>query len=280
MSKNFWITGIVIIGVAGSAIIAFLPNLFAAKGIKEAHWVKGLLVGHRGGADLGYENTLSCIEKGIEAGADMIEIDIHLTKDGKLLVCHDQTVNRTTNGKGKIRDLTLQEIRQFKVVDKKGNLTEEHLPTLGEVLQLVNGRVKLLIEIKRTQNIYQGIEQELLDEIAAYQANSWVVVQSFNDSVLEKLRQLNDTIRLEKLFIFKVPGLPYIFDGTFTRFNYEKYAYISSFNIYYWSASASLIADIHQHQKEVKIWTLSGPESAPDVPVDGVITNRPDLWKR
>lgn len=59
------------------------------------------IIAHRGGASIGPENTLACYKKGIEAGADIVEIDIHLTKDGKLIICHDQSIDRTTNGREK-----------------------------------------------------------------------------------------------------------------------------------------------------------------------------------
>ena len=273
-----WITAIVILIIAGYATLTVIPNMFVKKGISSEKAEKMQIVAHRGGAGIGLENTLSCIEKGIAAGADMIEVDIHLTKDGHLLVCHDQTVDRTTNGEGKIREMTLDQLRSLHIVDENGNITEEHLPTLGEVFRLVNGRVKLLVEIKRTKDIYQGIEQKLMDEIEEYQAASWVVVQSFNDSVLENIHAINPQQRLEKLIVCKFPGLPLIFDGTFVKFSFEKYHYISSFNIYHGAASTAFIRDIHKQGKEVKIWTLDAPEDTPDLPVEGIITDRPDLW--
>lgn len=276
-----WVIGVSTLAVVtGYTILTIVPNMFIKKGI-EIEKVKNMqIIAHRGGAGLGLENTLSCIENGIACGADIIEIDVHLTKDGHLLVCHDQTVDRTTNGKGKIREMTLDEIRKLQVVDANGNLTEEHLPTLTEVLELIDGQVTLLIEIKRTKKIYQGIEEKVVNEIEKFQASSWVIIQSFNDSVLEKIYAVNSQQRLEKLIICKFWGLPFIFDGTFTRFSLKKYNYISSFNIFYKSASLGFIKDIHKQGKEVKIWTLNEPEKTPDLPVQGVITDRPDLWNK
>ena len=273
-----WLTaGLIFAVVAGYFILAIIPNIFVKRGAEPENMQ---IIAHRGGSGLGLENTLSCIEQGIASGADMIEIDVHLTKDGHLLVCHDETVDRTTDGQGKIKDMTLDELRALSVVDTKGNITEEHLPTLNEVLELINGRAQLLIEIKQPQNIYPGIEQKLMDEIKKYNANSWVVVQSFNDSVLENIYAIDHRQRLEKLIIFKLPGLPIIFDRTFTRFNFEKYEYIASFNIMYQSASSRFINDIHRQGKEVKIWTVPEPQKTPNLPVDGIITGRPDLWKK
>ena len=180
--------------------------------------------------------------------------------------------------------MTLDEIRQYRAKDADGNLTEEKIPTLDEVFDLFletragGNPCKLLIEIKRTNDIYQGIEELLLQKINSCNAKEWVVVQSFNDFALEKIHQLDPAIRLEKLFFFKLPGLPIIMDWFhFTRFNYEKYNYISSFNMNYLWLTKSFLNDIHRHGKEVKVWTLEGTD-VPHMDVDGIITNRPDLW--
>ena len=276
-----WVTALVtVVVVVCYLILTIVPNMFAQKGLDPDNAKKiKYIVAHRGGADIGLENTLSCIEKGITYGANMVEIDIHLTKDGYLLVCHDETVDRTTNGKGKIRDKTLDELRKLRVVDAKGNVTDEHLPTLDEVLDLVNGRVELLVEIKQPKKKYQGIEQILIDEIEKYNALSWVVVQSFDDSVLENIHAINPQQRLEKLIICKFPGLPFIIDGKISKFSFEKYKHISSFNIFYMSATSNFIKKIHNQGKEVKVWTLKGTEKVRNKPVDGIITDRPDLWK-
>lgn len=214
----------------------------------------------------------------------MIETDIHLTKDRKIVVCHDQTIDRTTNGKGKIREMTLEEIRRFRIVDADGNLTDQQIPTLDEVFDLMlqtrasGNPCRLLVEIKRTNKIYQGIEELLLQKIEDCQAKDWVVVQSFNDFALEHIHQLDPTIRLEKLFFLKLPGLPFVIDWFhLSYFSYEKYSYISSFNMCYMWLTRSFLRDIRRHGKEVKIWTLEGTD-APHFDVDGIITNRPDLW--
>ncbi len=258
----------------------YLMNLLSDKKDYPNKSHKMLIVGHRGGAGMAPENSLQCIEKGIRTGADMIEIDIHLTKDKKLVVCHDQTIDRTTNGEGKIAEMTLEEIRKLHIIDKEGNITAEKIPTLDEVLKLTNGRCQLLIEIKRTKNLYPGIEKELLKAINAYRASQWVVVQSFNDGVLETLHKLDQTLRLEKLIVFKLQWIPVIFDGTFTSFSLKKYHYISSFNFHYRAITPSLLERIHAQGKEVKIWTLQEPDNWEACPVDGIITDRPDLWTK
>lgn len=284
MKRKKWLLGAIPLLLIVYLGFPVLLHVFNEWGYNKNELKDMEIIGHRGGASIGPENTLACYKKGIEAGADMIEIDIHLTKDNRIVVCHDQSINRTTNGKGLIRELTLNEIRQYRCLDADGNVTDQQVPTLDEVFDLMletraaGNPCKLLIEIKRTRNIYQGIEELLLEKINSCNAKDWIIVQSFNDFALERIHQLDPSVRLEKLFFFKLPGLPVIMDWFhFTTFSYEKYHYISSFNMNYLWLTRSFLRDIHSHGKEVKVWTLEGTD-APRLDVDGIITNRPDLW--
>lgn len=284
MKKRKWLWGLIPLILIIYLAVPLVLHLFYKRGYNNKDLEHMEIIGHRGGASIGPENTLACYRKGIEAGADMIEIDIHLTKDGKIIICHDQSINRTTNGTGIIREMTFDKIRQYRAIDADGNITDQQLPSLDEVFELftqvrsAGNPCKLLIEIKRTNDIYHGIEDLLLQKINFYHAKDWVVVQSFNDFSLEILHKLDPTIRLEKLFFFKLPGLPIIMDWFhFSYFSYEKYNYISSFNMNYRWLTKSFLNDIHRHGKEVKIWTLEGTD-APHLDVNGIITNRPDLW--
>lgn len=284
MKKKKWLLAVIPVMLVAYMGFPVMLQMFHHWGYQQSDLKNMEIIAHRGGASIGPENTLACYKKGIEAGADIIEIDIHQTKDNQIVICHDQSINRTTNGKGLIREMTLQEIRQYRALDADGNLTDEQLPTLDEVFNLFlqtrasGNPCKLLVEIKRTNNIYQGIEERLLQKIEHYGAKEWVIVQSFNDFALERIHQLDPSVRLEKLFFLKLPGLPIIMDWFhFTWFSYEKYNYVSSFNMHYRWLSTSLLNEIHQHGKEVKVWTLEGPD-APVMNVDGIITNRPDLW--
>ena len=125
------------------------------------------VVAHRGGALIGNENTLSAFESGIRAGADYIELDVHLTADSVVVVCHDPTLNRTTDRKGRICDLTLEQFKQARALDREtGEATDESLPTLAEALDLIKGRAGVLLEIKKyRKGRYDGIEKKVLELI-------------------------------------------------------------------------------------------------------------------
>ncbi len=227
-----------------------------------------IVVAHRGGAALGLENTLSCISKGLDAGAQWIEIDVHLSADGQVVVCHDETVKRTTNGTGYISELSYSEIRTLKVVDTDGNESNEYIPLLDEVLRLIKGKAKLLLEIKHTSHSLPGIENACIEIIKQYDMLADVVVQSFEDDVIKTVHALEPAIRVEKLLLV---GPPFWFD-------FDKYSYVSSFNVYYNLLSKRFLDEAHRRGKEVKVWTLNKIDYSLLHEVDGVITNNPTLF--
>jgi len=235
-----------------------------------------MVIAHRGGALLGTENSLSCIEKGISTGADMIEVDLHLTADNHIVVCHDQRVNRTTDGKGKIEDMTLAEIQKYHLLNHDGTVSNETIPTLEQVLALCKGRCPLLLEIKKKRDDqYVGIEALADSIVKSYGMENEVVFQSFNDDVLFKLHAIDSSLRLEKLLILRCGRI--LIDNSFATFSWDKYDFVSSFNIYRLFASKRFINDMHAHGKEVKVWTVDAPNKAPQQ-ADGIISDRPDLF--
>jgi glycerophosphoryl diester phosphodiesterase len=112
------------------------------EGMMEHTWQRPLRIGHRGAAGHAPENTLLSIETALAMGADVIEIDVHRSLDGQLIVMHDERVDRTTNGSGCIRDLTLPQLQALEMA------AQQRVPTLPEVLQAVKGRAGLMVEIK------------------------------------------------------------------------------------------------------------------------------------
>ena len=198
----------------------------------------------------------------------MIEIDVHMSLDGALVVCHDPTIDRTTTGKGAIRELTLEQLRSYPLKHPEtGEIAEdERLPLLEEVLDAIRGRCGLLLEVKRGKDDwYPGIEKAIIDAIEAAGVKDQVVVQSFNDSVLRGFHSLDASIPLEKLVF-----LPLSVDK-------EVFPYVQSVNIYYPCASRRFIARMHANGKKVKVWTVNKLSALPSG-ADGVITNDPALF--
>ncbi len=228
------------------------------------------IIAHRGGAGLGCENTLACIEKGLACSrADMVEIDVHLTRDGEVVVCHDPDVDRTTDGKGMIEDQTLQEIKSLHIKDSDGKTTSYRIPTLREVLTRIGSRAEVLLEIKRSDNRDDGLEKACLDIIRECGAYGRVTVQSFNDIVLERFHAMDPSIRLEKL----------LFVRPFCWKEVEEKPYIASYNIFRLGlVTRRFVEKMHARGKEIKVWTLQTPEQFHADNLDGIITDRPDLF--
>lgn len=236
----------------------------------------GFVIAHRGGAALGIENTLSCIEAGIAAGAGAVEVDVRLTKDGHVVVFHDARVDALTYGTGKISEMTLCEIQALRFVADG----DAFIPTLEQVLALVGGRCGVLIDVKGVCSAAGGIEERLLAIVEACGAGEWVAVQSFSDRVLLRLRELGATFPLEKLIAFKVPFLPLIVDKGLRFFSLKRYDFISSFNFGRRFFPSSLARKIRNAGKSVKVWGLAGKELSLPFEVDAVITDFPYLWEK
>lgn len=236
-----------------------------------------VVVAHRAAGDP--ENSLAAVQRALEIAVDEIEVDVRMTADGELVVCHDETIDRTTNGKGSVADMTLDEIRKYRLVDSNGEVTDELMPTLGDVMWAIQGRCRLLVELKRSGDA-EKMAKAVINEVSLYGAFEWVAVQSFDDNVLEHIHRLGHPFRLEKLFYFKIPGLPLAYDGRVVGFSVSKYNYIASFNFNHKCVSKRLVDEIHSRGKQIKVWTVDAPKNECMLPVDGVITDYPERWRK
>jgi glycerophosphoryl diester phosphodiesterase len=235
------------------------------------------LIAHRGAADSAPENTLAAIAKALEGPADFIEIDIHQTRDQQVVVMHDATVDRTTNGQGHIADLTLAELRQLDAGSwYDARYRQEKVPTLAEVLQLVKGKKKLLIEIKKGDDFYTGIEANTLELIRQHQARDWTVIQSFYDEVLDKVWKSEYAVPTHKLIIGKIPWLPIYFDHRLRWGSLDKYYRAAAINVNQYFATRAFIRHVHSKGFKTYVWTVDEPREINEVTdrgADGVISN-------
>lgn len=237
------------------------------------------LVAHRGASDIAPENTLAAIRKALDSPADFIEIDIHQTKDGELVLMHDASLNRTTNGKGAIAEYSLAEIKKLDAgLWFDSTFQNERVPTLEEVLKLVKGRKKLLIEIKKADdNFYSGIEAKTLELIRQHRAQQWCVIQSFYDDVLEKIWANEFAVVTHKLIIGKVPFLPLYFDHRPRWGSFEKFDRAAAINPHRYFATRSLVKHLHNRGFKTFVWTVDNPQTINSLlamGVDGVLTNK------
>ena len=152
------------------------------------------VIAHRGGPADAPENTLAAFRNAVELGVDRLEMDVHMTRGGGLVVIHDETVDRTTNGTGRVADMTLAELRALDA----GN--GEKIPTFKEVIDLAKkAGVGLLPEIK-SPHLYPGIEEKVLQTIAKAEYDDYTIIQSFDPQSVEKLHRLNPEAQICQLY--------------------------------------------------------------------------------
>ena len=145
-------------------------------------------VAHRGYPVKYPENTLSSYQAAIDLEFEILELDVHLTKDGVPVLMHDFKLERTTNGTGQIKDYTLNDLKQLKVSEY------ETIPTLEEALEFTKGKIKVNVEIKQKGNLYPGIESIVLDTIKKVDVMDQVYASSFDHYSIMRLRKLSPDI--------------------------------------------------------------------------------------
>lgn len=170
-------------GIAVSLLLSPFSQAFAEEqSAGEEKQVEN--IAHRGAAAYAPENTIASYDLAVDMKADYIEIDVQRSKDGELVVIHDTSVDRTTDGSGKVGDLTLEEMKSLDAGSWKGEqFAGEEIPTFEEVLDRYHGKVGILIEMKSPE-LYPGIEEQVADALKERHLdtpqNEKIILQSFN----------------------------------------------------------------------------------------------------
>lgn len=157
---------------------------------------------HRGSSGTFPENTFAAFKEAERVGSDGIEIDVHLTKDDEIVIIHDNTVDRTTNSTGLVREHTLEDIKQLDAgswfsVGNKG----EQVPTLKEILGWMQGNsIKLNIELKNVTVQYPDFEKKIINEIEESGLEDRIIISSFNHYALKRVNNLNPKIECAILY--------------------------------------------------------------------------------
>jgi glycerophosphoryl diester phosphodiesterase len=167
-----------------------------------------IMVAHRGASAYAPEHTLKAYELGIQQGATYTEVDLQMTKDGKLIAMHDETVNRTTNGKGFVKQLTLKQIKKLDAGSSFNKMNPDYakkeyeglqVPTLEEIFETLGNNRRYYIETKADLE-YKGMEEKLVTLMGRYHIKpDQVYIQSFSKESLQKLKHLNPSLRLIQL---------------------------------------------------------------------------------
>ena len=224
---------------------------------------------HRGFSRKAPENTLPAFEAAMDCGADYIELDVQLTADDVLVVCHDDKLDRTTDGTGKLSSFTYDELMQFSAgswFGKDGEFDDVRIPSMTEVLDLVGKDIMLNIEIKRSGDPKRTAEKvvELVEE---YGIVNSCYVTSFSYPALKKVKQLNPKIKTA--FIANLA----------TATSYAQLPYIDAVSMNYLFVNQSVVNSAHHNGKRIFVWTVdrqSEMQKMMALGVDNIITDRPD----
>jgi glycerophosphoryl diester phosphodiesterase len=227
------------------------------------------VVGHRGAMGHCPENTLASFERGLELGADWIELDVHVSRDGELIVIHDETLERTTNGHGAVREHTLAEL---KLLDA-GN--GQRIPTLDEVLAWARTRNTIVdIEIKNAPFFYEGIEAALVSALERHQMTDQVIVISFDHVAVRRVRALQPRV---------VTGVLYVGRPSDAGVSMARAAGADAVLPHWAYVTAEDVATAHAAGLAVAPWASSDPEILRHLiacRVDAIGTNHPDVLRK
>lgn len=234
---------------------------------------KILKIGHRGAKGYEPENTLISFQKAIDMQVDGIELDVHLSADGKIIVIHDETIDRTSNGKGFVNKLSLRELKAFRIENEHDpRLPAElaqHIPTLTEVFDLVNHQCLVNIEIKG-----KGMAKRIMELIELYaEKKNWkynqFLVSSFDWVSLMDIHLQNPEIPLGVLTEYDLD----------LAFAFAKFIDAQSIHAHYHLLSKKMTAQIQEEGIQVFAWTVNEPEDIQKIKsfkVNGIITDFPN----
>jgi len=229
---------------------------YLARKAPRGRWV----IAHRGASGCYPENTISAFRAGVEAGADAIELDVHLSKDGEVVVMHDDHLGRTASGKGKLADLTLAEIRAVDVGSwKSPEFAGKRIPTLREVFAEIS--LPVMVEIKPEG---EQVVRRTVEAIRDTGAETRTIIASFSET---NLRWASEMLpECERLALGK-PKLQRVLD----------LAHIAG--PHFDDADGKLVNDLHRNDRALWVWTVDEPkdiERMLRLGVDGIISNWPD----
>ena len=248
-----------------------------------------LVIAHQGGDGLWPGDTLYAFEKAVELGVDVLEMDAHITKDGQIVLMHDEEVDRTTDGTGLIEDLTLEELKQLDAAYRWSNDGGETFPYRGQGIQVPTldelfqrfPQMRFVIEIKLTQN---PIDKPLCDLIRKHNMQDKVMVASFHDQAMQNFRltcpevatsasrgEVTRFVLLGKLFLSGLIAPQY--QSIQPPYDPEESRNIPIM-------TERFLREAHAKNVKVEPWTVDDPELMRQYiewGVDGIITDRPDL---
>lgn len=235
---------------------------------------KPLVWAHRGASGCAPENTLAAFQKAVDLGADGVELDIQLTKDDQIVVIHDETIDRTSDGKGWVKDYTLEELRAFNYNRTKPEYKHADIPTMREVFELLKPTGLFInIEIKTGVVFYEKIEEKILALTKEMGMEDRVCYSSFNHYTVTRIHELKPDAEVGFLYA----------DGPIDMPSYGVKHGVNAlhpalYNLQY----DGFVKECKEKGLKLNVWTVNERpymEMCCQYGVDAIITNYPDIAK-
>ncbi|MGL5054981.1 MAG: glycerophosphodiester phosphodiesterase [Fusobacteriaceae bacterium] len=228
---------------------------------------------HRGASGYAPENTISAFKKAIEMGAQGIELDVQFSKDGVVMVMHDDTLDRTTNGLGRLENYTLEELKRLDAgFWFSSKYKDEKIPTLEEVIEILPKKFKLNIEFKPDKKNAKKIAEEVYKILKKFNYSENVILSSFYHETLKYYRELDKNIQMGMLFEFDMIDICL----------YAKNSGINpvSLNIAKEFVDEKFISEAHANNLKVAVYTVNKIKKLrelSEIGADEIFCNYPDI---
>ncbi len=231
--------------------------------------------GHRGASGYAPENTLTAFKMAVDMGADGIELDVQMSKDGVLVICHDETIDRTSSGTGFIKDMTFEELRKYNYNKTHPEYEHADIPSLEEVLALVKpGKMIINIELKTGIFFYPGIEEKVVALVKQYGMEDRVIYSSFNHYSAKHIHDIDPGARTAFLYEDGPIDMP-----EYAHRHGVNAIHPALYNLQY----ENIMEDAAKYGLEVNVWTVNTEEYVRFCMmkgVHGIITNYPDMARK
>lgn len=232
--------------------------------------MKPFILAHRGASALAPENTAVSFQLAIDMGADGVEFDVQMTRDSKLVVIHDETVDRTTNSRGYVKDFTLKEIKQLDAgVFFSQKYKGEKILSLEETLEIVKDCNLINIELKNGLIQYPHLEESILQEVQSSHLDEKVILSSFNHFSIHKITQIAPHIMTGILYMAVL----------YNPWDYARQLGAKAIHPYYPGITGNMIQQSHEKGIKVNVYTVNQERDIAEMTkagVDTIITDYPD----
>lgn len=241
---------------------------------------KSLVIAHRGANKYAPQNTMHAFKKAYEIGCDGFETDVHITKDGKIVICHNYTIDETSTGKGKISDMTLDELKGYDFGSYYSKKYEDtQLPTLDEFLSFVETTdISVLnIEIKSPKEKETAIVKETIKAVKEHDLFDRLLISSFDPRLLIEAKTIDSKCKTGFLYS---PKSPTLLQMIWRQLRFTKSIGCDAVHPHYSFVNKKFVEDAHKMGIKVNPWTVNNPfiiDKLLSYGVDGIISDLPDV---